>query len=232
MPELPPVSAIADVLALRGVDGWLTPPLRPMVPPSGAVSGRAVTVQLRAVPSGGGLRGLQEVLSRDLRGSVVVVAGALPVGGAVWGEILSRAACAVGAASVLVDGYVRDRAAMLDEGLAVYATNEAVVGPAGRAAVEAVDVVVRIGGCDVAPGDLLVGDAGGVVRVAADGAAAVLADAGRYAEAEARVLERLASGEALLEAYTSKRHVVSVLEAELMQREATEGGGVEVTGRT
>lgn len=231
MHELPPVSAIADVLALGGSDGWLTPPLRPVVAPNGAVSGRAVTVQLRAVPEGGGLGELQRLLSGDLSGSVVVIAGAVPVGGAVWGEILSRAARAAGAAAVLVDGFVRDRTAMAAEGLPVYATDEAVVGPAGRAAVVAVGVPVTIGGCEVAPGDVVVGDAGGVVRVASDASAAVLDDARRYAEAEARVLDRLAAGETLLDAYTSKRDAVAALEAELVQR-STGGGSVEVSGRT
>jgi regulator of RNase E activity RraA len=92
MTDLPPVCAIADVLALRGLGGWLTPPLRPVIAPAEPVAGRAVTVLLQASPAGLGLGELQSLLSTSLDGAMLVIAGAGSVGGAVWGEILSRAA--------------------------------------------------------------------------------------------------------------------------------------------
>ena len=75
MADLPPVSAIADVLALRGLGGWLTPPLRPIVAPSEPIAGRAVTVALQATPAGRGLGEVQELLSTSLDGAVLVMAG-------------------------------------------------------------------------------------------------------------------------------------------------------------
>jgi regulator of RNase E activity RraA len=212
MADLPPVSAIADVLALRGLGGWLTPPLRPVVAPSEPLAGRAVTVSLRAEPAGRGLGALQQLLSSPLDGAVLVVAGARPVGGAVWGEILSRAAARAGATAVLVDGSVRDRPAMAVEALPVFASSEAVVGPAGRVSVEGIDVAVSIGGFGVVPGDLIVVDATGVVRIPADRADDILADARAYTAGEEGVLGALAGGAPLVEAYRSKQEVVDRLQ--------------------
>jgi regulator of RNase E activity RraA len=211
MAQLPPVSAIADVLALRGLGGWLTPPLHPVIAPVEPIAGRAVTVSLRSEPAGRGLAEVQELLSKPLDGAVLVVAGARSVGGAVWGEILSRAASRSGAAAVLVDGSVRDRPAMAVEGLPVFASGEAVVGPAGRVSVQALDVAVTIGGFGVVPGDVIVVDATGAVRIPADRADDILADARAYADGEDRLLDALDRGEPLSEAYRMKQEVVDRL---------------------
>ena len=104
--RLPPTTALADVLQLRGLNGWLAPPLVPVAVSPVGVSGPAVTVALGlgSGPGGVGLAPLHDLLSDDLGGGVVVVAGAGGVAGAVWGEILSVAAAASGAVAVLVDG--------------------------------------------------------------------------------------------------------------------------------
>jgi 4-hydroxy-4-methyl-2-oxoglutarate aldolase len=210
--DLPPVSAIADLLAMRSLGGWLTPPLHPVVAPPGVVAGRAITVSLRAEPSGRGLGEVQDLLSTDLTGAVLVLAGAASVGGAVWGEILSRAARGAGALAVLVDGAVRDQPAMAAEGLPVFAASRAVVGPAGRVSVRAIGVDVTIGGFSITPGDLIVADATGVVRVPEARADDVLADARSYAEGEDDVLAHLAAGQRLVEAYRAKQVVVDRLQ--------------------
>ena len=115
------------------MDGWLTPPLAPVVAASAAVSGRALTVQLAHGTSGPGLSPIYDVLSADLADRVVVIAGARPVPGAVFGEILAGAARQQGAVGVLVDGWVRDRDDMTAIGLPVLAVGERVVGPNGSA---------------------------------------------------------------------------------------------------
>jgi 4-hydroxy-4-methyl-2-oxoglutarate aldolase len=211
MADLPPVSAIADVLALRGLGGWLTPPLRPVIAPAEPLAGRAVTVLLRAEPAGRGLSEVQELLSTSLDGSIIVVAGARSVGGAVWGEIMSRAAGRAGVAAALVDGAVRDRPSMAVEALPVFASGEAVVGPSGRVSVEAIDVAVSIGGFGVVPGDLVVVDATGAVRIPADRADEVLRDSRAYAAGEDQVLGRLAAGQPLRDAYAAKQEMVERL---------------------
>ena len=211
--SIPPVSAIADVLALAGLDGWLTPPLLPVVAPAQPLMGMALTIELRAESPGSGLSPLHQLVSHDLRGHVVVIAGARGIGGAVWGEIMSRAAHQQGATAVLLDGIARDASAMADEGLPVYAAELAVVGPAGRASIRSTGEAVDIGGVSVVPGDAVVVDASGAVRVSAAQHDGVLDAARAYAAAEEKVMAALAAGEPLVEAYRFKKLVVAELTA-------------------
>lgn len=208
---LAPVSAVADVLALWGLDGWLTPPLRSVVDAPSVVCGRALTVQVAAGDTGPGFAGIYDVLSGDLAERVVVIAGAQGVQGAVFGEILAAAAHGRGAVGVLVDGWVRDRADMRAIGMPVLATGERVVGPNGTAHLVGVDTDVHVDGVTVASGDVVVIDASGCVRIPAGVADRVLDAAQRYAAAESLVAAALADGEPLTSAYRHKKAVVSEL---------------------
>ena len=215
--SIPPVSAIADVLALCGLDGWLTPPLLPIVAPAQPMRGSALTIELCAESPGAGLSPLHQLVSRDLSDQVVVIAGARSIGGAVWGEIMSRAAHRQRATAVLLDGMARDAGAMTDEGLPVYAAELGVVGPAGRASIRSIGKAVDVGGIAIAPGDQVIVDASGAVRVPADACDRVLDAARAYAAAEDRSLTALAAGEPLVEAYRFKKDSVSELTAMLAE---------------
>jgi len=214
--ELPPVSAIADVLALWGLDGWLTPPLDPVVAPPAPVAGRARTVRVEHAPagSGPGLGPLQELLSDDLSGRVVLVAGARDVPAAVFGELLAAAAKGQGAVGVAVDGRVRDVPDLEGLGLPVLAAGRCVVGPNGAAHAVAVGGPVVVGGVGVDDGDVVVLDATGAVRLAPEHADAVIDAARRYAAAEAAVAETLAAGAPLRSAYAQKAAVVAELRSQ------------------
>ena len=211
MTQVPPVAAIADVLALWGLDGWLTPPLQPVVRADAPVMGRVRTVQVAYADSGPGFAAMYDLLSSDLSGQVVLVADAHTVPGAVWGEILSQAAAGAGAVAALVDGSVRDRAEMAAVGMPVYGASTAVVGPAGRAHVVAVDAEVMVAGVAIAAGDTVVVDSAGCVRVRAAEAAAVLAAAQQYAAGEERVVTALVTGDKLSSAYLHKAQVVQAI---------------------
>lgn len=208
---LAPVSAIADVLALWNADGWLTPPLHPVVAAPVPRVGRALTITVSTGPTGPGLAPIYDVLSADLSGRVIVLAGATAVPGAVWGEILTRAALRQGATAVLIEGWVRDRPGIADLGLAIYACGEHVVGPGGSAHITSVGSPVVVNGATVAPDDLVVVDATGCVRVRAGDADAVLLAAQRYAAAEDLVVKALNEGEALADAYRHKKAITDEL---------------------
>jgi 4-hydroxy-4-methyl-2-oxoglutarate aldolase len=211
---VPPVSAIADVLALWSLDGWLTPPLHPIVAPAHTVAGRAVTVQLAHAPHGRGLVPLFEILSNDLSGRVLVLAGARDVDGAVFGEILAGAASSQGCVATLVDGAVRDRVDMVRIAMPVCATSERVVGPNGTAHVVEIDGRVDIDGVAIETDDCIAVDASGCVRIPSAHTAAVLPSAAQYAAAEAAVTAAMAAGEPLTSAYRHKRAMVDSLTGE------------------
>lgn len=220
---VPPTTALADVLALRAEPGFVRDPrLGPVALPHGRVCGPAVTVQLAV--GEGSFGPLYDALSRPLDGAVVVLAGAMGVPGAVFGQILARAARQCGAVGVVVEGHVRDRDDLHDEGLAVYGGPPSAVGPNGRATVIAVGGPVEVGGVTIEPGDPVVIDADGVVALPAARAAEVLAMAEAYATAEATVLAELAAGRPLSEAYRHKAAVVAGLKGSAGGRSMEEGG--------
>jgi regulator of RNase E activity RraA len=200
---MPSTTAVADVLALRGHGGWLSPPLRAAFP--GAATGTARTVTLQ--PGGGGFGLLYELLSSDLGGRVVVV-DSPDDDMAVWGALLGTAAAGAGAAAVVVAGAVRDVAGLA---LPTWARATATVGPAGALEVAAIGGTVDVGGVQVADGDTLLVDDDGVVCLHAAGAADVLRDAQEYADAEDRVAADLLAGVPLRDAYRHKADAVARL---------------------
>ena len=210
-PQVAPVSAIADVLALWDRDGWLTPPLRTVVPTSAPTVGRVRTIAVEVAREGNGMSKVYDVVSSDLDGHFVVVAGASGLEGAMWGEILATAAQNSGGVGVLVDGAVRDRPEIEAIEFATYGIDERVVGPYGTAHVTALDEPVTIAGIVIDPDDHIVADATGVVRVRGAELDDVLAAAGRYAAAEEQVVQALRAGEPLTSAYRYKKTVVDEL---------------------
>lgn len=208
---VPPVSAIADVLKLWGIDGWLTPPLSPVVAAEEPVIGRVMTISITSGASGPGLAPLYSMLSRELSGQVLVIGGATHVDGAVWGEILATAAAAQHAGGVLVDGAVRDVPTMSAIGLPTYASGRCVVGPNGTAHAVEVGGEITIGAVGIDSQDSVAIDATGCVRIPQAHLDEVLAASVRYAAAEDRVVQALAAGEPLTSAYLHKKTVVDEL---------------------
>jgi len=214
MSDTPRVTAIADVLALWGIDGALTPPLAPVVAASAPVIGRARTLQIEPTLGESRLTDVYDLLSHDLTGAVVVVAGAYSVGGALWGKILSTAAAGHHATGALVDGGVRDVSVADQLGLPVYARDVTARGSALHAHVTGVDDAVAIDGVDIIAGDLIAIDSAGCVRIPQTIEDEVLDAARRYAAAEAEVLRMLGEGLPLTRAYLAKRTIVNELRAE------------------
>ena len=82
-----------------------------------------------------------------------------------WGELLSTASRARGAAGCVTDGMVRDIRAIRALRFPVFHGGIAPLDSKGRGKVAEIDIPIRCGGVAVAPGDLVVGDADGVVVV-------------------------------------------------------------------
>lgn len=82
-----------------------------------------------------------------------------------WGSLLSTATRARGAAGCVTDGLVRDILEIRRMGLPVFHGGIGPLDSKGRGQIQAVDVPVMCGGVRVEPGDLVFGDADGVVVV-------------------------------------------------------------------
>jgi regulator of RNase E activity RraA len=131
----------------------------------------------------------------DVRpGSVLVVDAGGGRNRAVWGGVLTAAARAAGVTGVVVDGAVRDVAAMRAQGFPVFARGASPAGPhkagGGRAGTR-----ISCGGIAVEAGDLVLGDEDGVVVVPAGELERARQAVRDREEVERRWLERIEAGE-------------------------------------
>ncbi|KFF99084.1 hypothetical protein IQ62_21600 [Streptomyces scabiei] len=113
------------------------------------------------------------------------------------GDILALRAAKRGAAGVVTDGAVRDSAAIAEMGLPVFAAG-AHPSVLGRRHVPwDSGVPIACGGALVQPGDLMVGDADGVVVVPPDLAEELIADSREQERQERFITEQVATGESV-----------------------------------
>lgn len=192
------LSDVLDGLGLRSQA--LASAIRPL--DDGLVlMGRARTALYRevyAVTPGHNPYTLEIQLIDDLKpGEVAVMACCGSRRIAPWGELLSTAARARGAAGCLTDGLVRDIRAIRKLQFPVFHGGIGPLDSAGRGEVAEIDVAVEIAGVTVAPGDLVFGDADGVVVVPQAVEDEVRARALAKVKGEDAVREALARGESL-----------------------------------
>jgi 4-hydroxy-4-methyl-2-oxoglutarate aldolase len=127
------------------------------------------------------------------RGSILVVDVGWVADRGYWGEVLTTAAEAAGLAGLVLDGGVRDVAALRAHGFPVFSSTIALTG-ATKDKPGTVGAPVRVGGVLVSTGDWVVADVDGVTFVPGGALEDVLA-AGREREAkEAGFFEELRSG--------------------------------------
>ncbi|GGP14034.1 methyltransferase [Nonomuraea glycinis] len=122
--------------------------------------GNALTVDVR---SGDNLA-IHRALDEARPGDVLVVNGHGDVTRALIGDLIGEIMVNAGVTGAVVDGAVRDVQALSEMGLAVYARAITPAGPF-KDGPGAIGAPVAVGGLVVAPGDVLVGDADGVVVV-------------------------------------------------------------------
>lgn len=117
-----------------------------------------------------------------------------------WGDILTTAAIERGVAGLVIDGCLRDVEAIEALGFPVFGRGTAIRGTA-KAAVGAVGMPVRIGRVEIAAGDLVVGDADGVVAIPAAVARGVLVQAEAREAKERGIVEQLKAGRSTMDIY-------------------------------
>ncbi|ADU99484.1 RraA family protein [Alicycliphilus denitrificans] len=131
------------------------------------------------------------------RGSILVISTGGFVAG-YWGEVLTVAAEAAGIAGLVIDGGVRDVAALTSRRFAVFTRGISMRGTIKTSA-PSVGQPISLTGTPVAPGDLVVADDDGVLVIPAAHVEHALANGQARADKEARMMEALAQGKSTLE---------------------------------
>ena len=177
-------SILADVAGRRGtLDGRIQP-----LSPSMRLAGPAFTVEVRA---GDNLM-IHAAITMARPGDILVIDGKADRTCALMGSIMINACKKAGLGGVVIDGAVRDTEELRELGFPVYAICANPNGPTkfvpGR-----INWPISCGGIAVHPGDLLVGDADGVVVVEREKAGSLLKDAAKkVADERARIADIVA----------------------------------------
>ncbi|MBP7001631.1 RraA family protein [Amaricoccus sp.] len=186
-----PPAIVADLAPERQID----PAIRPLLPPGRqpALFGRAVTVRCDPPDFGAVLLGVEAIGPGEV---LMIAAGGDPVT-AMIGEILGGHIHAKGAAGLVCDGAIRDVDTLAGlEGLSAWSRSITPRGPKGAAGGE-LGGPVTIGGCEVRPGDLVIGDGDGLVALSPDALADLIDAAEAKLALEAEWIRRLAAGETM-----------------------------------
>ncbi len=115
----------------------------------------------------------------------------------VWGDILTEIAHRRGIAGTVIDGICRDVSLALELGYPLFSRGNWMRTGKDRVQVESVGVPVNIGNARVNPGDILRGDADGVIVIPAEHEAAVLDAAEAIDVAERHIREAVRGGKRL-----------------------------------
>lgn len=119
-----------------------------------------------------------------------------------WGEIMATMAIARGVTGLIISGGVRDSLQLLELGHPTFSTAVTIRGTVkDKAGDGAVGEPIRLGEIVIRHGDLVVGDADGVVCFAVDIAAEVVEASEQRDLAEVEILEKLRQGATTLEVY-------------------------------
>ena len=133
-------------------------------------------------------------------GTVVVLDNGGIEDATVWGDILTALAHRKGLAGTVIDGANRDTRLSLTLGYPIFSRSYSMRTGKDRVQVEAEQVAVTIGQARVAPGDLLRGDADGVVVIPQGRELEVIDVAEEIFSAEAEIRKRIDGGMSLADA--------------------------------
>lgn len=160
------------------------------VAPGMKVVGTSLTVDLRA----GDNLFLHQGIYCGGEGYVLVADGKGHTENAYLGELMARAAKAIGLEGIIIDGFVRDKEMLGEVGLPIFAKGFIPNGPF-KDGPGAINTPISCAGAVVHPGDLIIGDEDGVVVVPKDKIEEVLHKAENKLEYEEKRLQTIANYE-------------------------------------
>ena len=155
----------------------------------GTMAGTALTVRTRP----GDNLTIHQALELVRPGDVIVVDGGGDLTRALVGEIMTTIARFRGAAGFVVDGAIRDTGVLVQSDFPCFARAAIHLGPA-RSGPGDINVPVSIGGMVVEPGDIVVGDADGLVAFPPSVANELLQAARQQQAKEAEILLSIREG--------------------------------------
>ena len=179
-------SILADVGGRRGALGGRIQPLSRSM----KVAGPAITVEVRP---GDNLM-IHAALQLAQPGDVIVVDGKGDLSCALTGALMAAHAQKAGIAGFVIDGAVRDTEECAEGAFPIFAAGANPNGP-WKNAPGRINWPVSLAGTPVNPGDLIVGDADGVVVVPRETAAAIVGAAQAKVDAEAERMKAIGRGE-------------------------------------
>ncbi len=118
-----------------------------------------------------------------------------------WGELLSTAARARGARGAVIEGFIRDVRKIIGMRFPIFTTGISPVDSNGRGEVVAYNVPIECGGVTVNPGDIVFGDADGVVVIPQNVEKVVVEAALEKVRGENRTRNALREGATLREVF-------------------------------
>jgi 4-hydroxy-4-methyl-2-oxoglutarate aldolase len=203
-------AVLSDILDAMGYrDQVLDPVIRPLDDEL-VLMGKARTglyMDVFHVEPGENPYELEMTLIDDLRpGDVAVLCCAGSRRITPWGELLSKAATARGAGGCLTDGMIRDIRRIREMKFPIFHSGMKPTDAQGRGKVVAIDVPVICGGVRITTGDLIFGDADGVVVVPAVAVDEAVTRALAKIDLETTAREELRAGALLRDVF--KRHSI------------------------
>ncbi len=158
------------------------------------VAGTAMTVECQP----GDNLTIHKAIAIAEAGSVLVISCKGYTDRGVFGELFATSCMARGIAGVVIDGACRDKEDLIDMNFPVFSKG---VNPNGtrKEICGAINVPIVCGGIQVNPGDIIVGDSDGVVRIAKENAAEVLEKAKAKKAKETELKPLLAAGKTTVE---------------------------------
>ena len=144
---------------------------------------------------------LLEMVDSIPEGAVVVVSADEDIDAALWGGLMSARALARGAVGAVVNGGVRDIAQIDTLGFPVFGAYRSVKDIRRRGYMAKYNVPVYTGGVTIVPGDIVFGDANGVVVIPRERFDRVYHELERAYGEESMTQQSLAAGKAAREAF-------------------------------
>jgi 4-hydroxy-4-methyl-2-oxoglutarate aldolase len=189
-------TAISDAMDRLGIAGQCLG-IKPL-DPRFRVTGRAFTILYGPAGTPPGTVG--DYIEDVPVGGVVVLDNGGRENATVWGDILTWVATRRGVAGTVIDGACRDTALSRELGYPIYSRSYSMRTGKDRIQVEAMGGPVNIGDARVHQGDILRGDADGVVAIPQAHEDAILTNAEQIDAAESEIRRLVNEGNTLTEA--------------------------------